>query len=293
MPTAETPTLSDLAPRLWLVGAVLACLPATAVAAWRVVRWWLSGRPFPLPRDGAWPLVPWPAWFGLLLFGGIFSLMFLLSNLCAVLAELGFLPWKPFTGQDLANPGLLLSQLLPSALGLWLVTRLGPGAVKTIGVRAGRPARDVLYGLGMTAVVIPVCIGAMLVGALVLWLFGLPTVSHPVLVSINESSSLGTLAAALVLASVVAPLAEEFTYRGVLMTSLLKPLGAAGAIAASSTIFALVHILVEPQAILALFVLGAALGYVTYRTRSLVAAVVAHSAFNTLMVLGTFFGGPS
>ena len=291
MPTAETPTFAELEPRLWLRGTVIACLPATAVAVWLVVRWWLSGRPFPLPRDGAWPLVPWPAWFGLLLFGGMFSLMFLISSVCAVLAELGLVPWKPFTGSDLANPGLLLPQLLPPALGLWLVTRLGPGAVKTIGVRAGRPWHDMLYGLGMTAAVVPPCVGAILVGALVHWLAGFPTVLHPVLVSLGESSSPWTLAAVLVLASVVAPLAEEFTYRGVLMMSLLRPLGGPGAIAVSSAVFALVHLLIEPQAILALFLLGLVLGYVTYRTRSLVAAVSAHSAFNTLMVLGTFFDG--
>jgi len=293
MPTAETPTFADLVPRLWLVGTVIACLPATAVAVWLAVRWRLSCRPFPLPRDGAWPLVPWPAWFGLLLFGAVFSLMFLISSAWAVMAELDLLPWKPYGTPDLISPGLFLSQLLPPALGLWLVTRLGPGAAETIGVRAGQPWHDVLYGLGMTAAVVPLCVGAILVGALIHWLAGLPTVLHPVLVSIGESSSPWTLAAALVLASVVAPLAEEFTYRGVLMMSLLRPLGGPGAIAVSSAVFALVHLLIEPQAILALFLLGLALGYVTYRTRSLVAAVVAHSAFNTLMVLGTFFGGSS
>jgi len=293
MPTAEPPTFADLVPRLWLLGTVMACLPATAVAVWLVVRWWLSGRPFPLPRDGAWPLVPWPAWFGLLLFGALFSLMFLISSAWAVLAELDLLPWKPDGTHDLINPGLFLAQLLPPALGLWFVRRLGQSAAETLGVRAERPWHDVLYGLGVTAAVIPLCVGAILVGALVHGLAGLPTVLHPVLVSIGESSSPWTLAAALVLASVVAPLAEEFTYRGVLMMSLLRPLGGAGAIAVSSAVFALVHLLVEPQAILALFLLGLALGYVTYRTRSLVAAVVTHSAFNALMVLGTFFGGPS
>jgi membrane protease YdiL (CAAX protease family) len=291
MPTAETFTWSDMNLSLWLRVAVGVCLPFTLVGLWHGVRRWLSGRPFPLPRDGAWPLVPWPAWFGLLLFGGIFSLMFLISSAWAVMAELDLLPWKMHGTTDLMNPGLFLAQLLPPALGLWLVTRLGPGAAETIGVRTGRLWHDVLYGLGVTAAVVPLCIGAIRVGALVLWLFGLPTVLHPVLVNIGESSSPWTLAAALVLASVAAPLAEEFTYRGVLMMSLLRPLGGPGAIAVSSAVFALVHLLIEPQAILALFLLGLALGYVTYRTRSLVAAVAAHSAFNTLMVLGTFFGG--
>jgi membrane protease YdiL (CAAX protease family) len=62
------------------------------------------------------------------------------------------------------------------------------------------------------------------------------------------------------------------------------------AILLSATIFGLVHFPVEPQAVPALFLLGAALGYLAYRTRSLLGAVVAHSAFNTLMVLGIFFG---
>ena len=117
----------------------------------------------------------------------------------------------------------------------------------------------------------------------------MPIEPHPILERLQASGSPALLVATLVQASVLAPLAEEFIYRGVLMMSLLRRIGPAWAIAASSAIFALVHFRAEPQSVPALFLLGAALGYVTYRTRSLVPAVIAHSAFNTLMVLGTFF----
>ncbi len=56
----------------------------------------------------------------------------------------------------------------------------------------------------------------------------------------------------------------------------------------TSIIFALVHLPSEPQAILPLTVLGLALAYVAYRTRSLVAPVITHFLFNTFMLLTIF-----
>jgi len=74
-------------------------------------------------------------------------------------------------------------------------------------------------------------------------------------------------------------------YRGVLMMTLAKEAGAPTALLLSSAAFAAVHLPVEPQAFLPLFCLGLALGYITLRTGSLLAPIVAHGVFNGLMLL--------
>jgi membrane protease YdiL (CAAX protease family) len=99
------------------------------------------------------------------------------------------------------------------------------------------------------------------------------------------------MALALVEAGLLAPLAEEFIYRGVLLVSLMKEIGVGGAIFGSSLLFALAHAGAQPQSVLSLFLLGAALAYAAYRTRSLVAPILTHAVFNSVMVMGTFFGG--
>jgi membrane protease YdiL (CAAX protease family) len=62
------------------------------------------------------------------------------------------------------------------------------------------------------------------------------------------------------------------------------------AILASSIVFAAVHNGVWPSPI-PLFVLGAGLGYVTVRTRSLVPAIVIHSLFNAVSAVFLLLGG--
>jgi len=51
-----------------------------------------------------------------------------------------------------------------------------------------------------------------------------------------------------------------------------------------------VHLRTEPQAVLPLFLLALAMGWVAYWTRSLLALVITHALFNALMVVSTFTG---
>jgi len=291
MPPSETAAPESVVMHLWLAAAILLCLPLTCWAVWRGVRWWLSGRPIPLPLDGAYPAIRWPAWYGLALFGAMLSLMFFVPNLYFAAARHGLLPWEPLGVPIAVNPAVFLAQILPPLFGLWVVSRFGRDASATVGVRVGRAGADIARGLWTAAAVLPASIAALIVVARLFERAGLPLEPHPLLEDLATSRSPALLAATLAQASVLAPLAEEFTYRGVLMMSLLRRIGPAWAIAASSAAFALLHLPIEPQSVPALFLLGGALGYVTYRTRSLLAAVVAHSAFNTLIVMGAYFGG--
>lgn len=78
----------------------------------------------------------------------------------------------------------------------------------------------------------------------------------------------------------VAPLVEEIVFRGVVQRGLERRMGPAAAIPAAALVFAALHLL--PRVLVPLLVLGAALGYVTWATRSLWPAVLLHTANNTV-----------
>jgi len=292
MAPIETSSASGPIAPLWLLIVAAVCVPVTIVALVRIHRWWLSGDPLPLPADGAMGCA-WPPVAGLALFVLMTLAMMLIAKGYAEGREAGLWPWEPLNVPAMFSPGIFLAQIVPALAGLGALRLFGRGAAATAGVRVGNARMTLLAGLVAFAAVMPVCVVALKVNVMVNSLLGIEPQVHPLLQTLHRAPEAWVLPLALLQAAVLAALSEEFTYRGVLMMSLLRPLGGPGAIAVSSAVFALVHLLIEPQAILALFLLGLALGYVTYRTRSLVAAVVAHSAFNTLMVLGTFFGGSS
>jgi len=86
------------------------------------------------------------------------------------------------------------------------------------------------------------------------------------------------IAATVLVAVVLAPIAEEVVFRGVLLSALERRWGSTTAIVASSGVFALMH--VTPFAIVPIFVLALVLGNLFVRTRSLTVCIAAHAVFN-------------
>ncbi len=296
---AETGALPQLFSPLWLIVAVVLCLPVCIAVFWRIGRWWITDQPVPPPLQGALPPVPWPVPAGLLLFLGMYSLTIAIGVGYRAAAEAHLLPWEPLPIPDILSPGIFLGQILPPLAAIALVTsRFGRGAAGAAGVRLGNPQAGVQHGVVAFAAMLPVCIGALLATAVLLALLhraGLVPeliAQHPVLERVQHSRDPWELFLLVVQAFLVAPVAEEFVYRGVLMMTLLKEIGIIGALVLSSAIFAVVHLPSEPQAVISLFLLGMALGYIAYRTRSLLAPIIAHALFNGLMVFGTLFGSP-
>jgi len=81
-------------------------------------------------------------------------------------------------------------------------------------------------------------------------------------------------------ASVIAPMAEEAFFRGILQTFLFNIVGSRRvAIVLASLAFGLVHFQ-QPQAIPALVVLGMILGYAYERSSALIVPVTIHAVFN-------------
>lgn len=94
--------------------------------------------------------------------------------------------------------------------------------------------------------------------------------------SVFGESVLGTIAL-VAITVLIAPVAEEIVFRGVLQSALTPRVGPVAAIGVSAGVFAAAHL--TGAAIPTVFVLGMVLGYVRYR-HGTVAAVIGHAAFN-------------
>ncbi len=87
-----------------------------------------------------------------------------------------------------------------------------------------------------------------------------------------------------VFAIAVAPVVEEFVFRGIIQRPLEHRLGASAGIMCAAALFALVHFL--PWVFPLHLLLGAAFGFVVYATRSIWAGVLLHAANNTVALIG-------
>jgi len=269
----------------WLLVAVGLCLPVCVAVFWRIGRWWVTDLPLPLPLDRAYPAVPFPAWAGVALFLGLQLTSWAVAVGCAAVADPD--PSGSASAGATVHPMLMLSQVAPLAAGLLLLRAFGPQAHRAVGVRAGDVGAGLRLGTVAFAAILPVCVAALVVSIGALRLVQGPVQMHPLLVTIQESREPWTLALVAFEAVVLAPVVEEFLYRGVLLSALVRGTGARAALVGSSALFAAVHAPAEPQAVAPLFFLGMALAYAAYRTRSLVAPMLAHALFNGLMVSGT------
>jgi membrane protease YdiL (CAAX protease family) len=103
-----------------------------------------------------------------------------------------------------------------------------------------------------------------------------------------EGSRRERLAMALI-ASLLAPLAEEVAFRGYALSALRTHLRPGTAIAASSVLFAAMHL--DPVRFPAVLFLGAFLGWLAWRSGSLWPAVAAHAVNNGLGSIAVLNGG--
>jgi len=93
---------------------------------------------------------------------------------------------------------------------------------------------------------------------------------------------------------VLAPLIEEFLFRGILQTYFKKRLGIYASILLSALCFSLFHFspnqgLGNVSLVLSLFILGGFLGFLYERQRSLWACIGLHAAFNSISALRILF----
>ena len=173
---------------------------------------------------------------------------------------------------------LLLSTQVALLLVSWLLV-FRPGALAGLPSLPGRdPSGAVTSGLGWGLVA---WVGATVVaGAVVAVLQAIGIEPEPQV----AGQAIATLDPWLVVLAVVimAPVAEEIFFRGVVFNALLREGGRRWAYIGSSALFGVIHL--ELVAILPLFLLGLALAWIYERTTNLLAPIAMHATVNGISV---------
>ena len=174
---------------------------------------------------------------------------------------------------------LFLSYTIPFSItiifSIWLFMRRG--------------YKNVLPKLSISAINAPF----VLYGCILLILSGI--VLEPVLSIFPEewlielNKQIGTGGWAIITTVAMAPILEEILFRGVIQGSAMSRYGAMRAIIISSAAFALIHIM--PQQVIYAFVAGLILGYIYWKTQSILSVIIIH-AFNngTAFIQKSIFG---
>ncbi|MBD1875222.1 CPBP family intramembrane metalloprotease [Nodosilinea sp. FACHB-131] len=143
-----------------------------------------------------------------------------------------------------------------------------------------------LWGLGGYFVAVPLMFGVALLNQQIWQGQG---GSNPLLQTVLEEQDGVALLVFFLTAAIAAPIFEEFLFRGFLLPSLTRYVSAGWAIALSALIFAAAHLSLSE--VLPLTLLGAILGFVYTRSRTLISPMVLHSAWNSATMLGLFILG--
>lgn len=179
---------------------------------------------------------------------------------------------------------LLAYDALLAALLAYLARRHGAGVLTALRL-------DVVPDWRSAALALPVAVGC--------WLFSVTyraiALALGLTPPVSERTDLATLfgpgAAGIVLTvavvAVLGPLLEEALVRGVVLTALRRRLGDWPAVLGGALAFAFLHASV--WSLLPLTVLGAGLGWLAIRSRSLWPAVAAHVLYNGVFVGAAFY----
>ncbi len=284
--------------------------PAPAVPPGLQVTAWAAAALAPVVLA----LVIWRRWYRLravplrplaftpLMGGALFIAMILLGIVGSHFAQVAWgidfpAEGKPFPLADQAklSLGAYGGQAVAVALFAWARQRAA-------GLERPNLRTAVLIGAGGLLLVYPMleaaAIGAEAV-ARYLWGETAPLLAHDTLASLVGSERDIWFVITLALVIVAAPIVEEVMYRGILQETLrLLGLSRWLAILASSALFAAMHLtIVEPYAIVPLFVLSVGLGWAYEKSGRLTAPVTMHLLFNganltlAFLFLGGEFGG--
>jgi hypothetical protein len=173
---------------------------------------------------------------------------------------------------------ITIAMLLVVSLPVVLIVVSGAKPYQ-MGLHAGHWGRNIVLGACSFLLATPL---VLLTFHCALQFF--PSTPHAIELKLREDPSLANYALEGLGAVAIGPFLEELWFRGILQPWLIRVLGAWPGIGLSSAVFAISHIDAWPAPI-PLFVLALFLGYLAYRTTSLIAAVSLHSMFNALNML--------
>jgi uncharacterized protein len=152
----------------------------------------------------------------------------------------------------------------------FVTSEKGPVSARTFGLRRFGPGAFGTMAIAFAAYYALSLVYSALVGP--------PCDKLPDDLGVHDSALLAVLAGVFVIG--IAPLAEEFFFRGFLFQAMRQSWGVWIAAPASGLIFGAIHF--EPDKLVPLAILGTALAFVFHRTRSLWPCVMLHALNNTI-----------
>lgn len=187
-------------------------------------------------------------------------------------------PW----GRLLAGSG---SQLVGAAVVVAVARNHFVGGLRRFCLGDGSVTAATVVGITLVCTVFAIALCPLVINAtLAIIRWNAPDYTfppHPTLELLRSSEdNIGMTLVLWVGAVLVAPMAEELFFRGLLQTFFLNLLRSRWpAILGASAVFALIHV-AQPYAMPALFVLSLLMGYAYERTGSLIPPLFIHVAFN-------------
>ena len=175
----------------------------------------------------------------------------------------------------------LIAQLIPVGIAcLFLIPRTD--VLELFGLKGINISRILVYGiLGVIAVYISVILASLAVTPFLVNMLGEPELQAPVQMIIEAKKNNPSLLIYLVvLAVVVAPICEEFVFRGYIYATLKRFSCRYLAIFISALLFSIVHTSI--WALIPLFIVGVGLAIIYEKSGSLWAPILTHALFNGL-----------
>lgn len=227
--------------------------------------------------------------------GGMFSLLgwFLVGNLLGSLVNLIFAAFLP--ADIVSSYGMLvmypLSFLPPM---VYAASKSQRNSLFETGYRLNNSFFGPFKGWQIALITVVLTYSTMMAADLPnYWNFKLTTATpgmkafYDTIVELLETMTGGPLWSSFLLTAIFAPIFEEWLCRGMVLRGLLTKMKPGWAIVVSALFFALIHM--NPWQALNAFILGVVMGYVYYKTGSLLLTMLIHFVNNgTAVVMSQF-----
>ncbi len=173
--------------------------------------------------------------------------------------------------------GLTLFQDVVFVFGAWIAVKLALGRIspEDFGLRR---VVSVARAVGWAAVVY---VGFWIVVAALTGIFGEPD-DQALVTDIKEEDALAVLIGWGILICVLAPMVEEFFFRGFMFTVFANRLGVAWAALLTGVVFGLGHAPAAPIQLIALGAFGVGLCILYWRTQSIIPCMALHALNNSI-----------
>lgn len=284
--SAGNPIWDDLQVALWfgVVGIIFSCI------AWQKGYFHLKARP-PSPQD--------PHISFLQIFSGFLGYMGIFFLLTPLLAK-WILKIIPVTGGNMVPYVSWLNFSTQALIIIFLFLLYGKcySLIKKIFKSSSSPIfSDIGMGILSWAIAFPIviCLSEFL-NAIVIIIYELKELPEQLAIQYLKSTLTSPFYLFMSLFSIIvlAPVVEEFMFRGLLQTWLKDMIGTKTAIIATAVLFSFFHFspsqgLGNIPIIGSLFLLALFLGFIYERQRSLFSSIAMHACFNTVSIFNLIF----